>query len=325
MECNRAEDEAVAATTAKKLPIIDLRCDDKTTATALRQACVEFGFFYIVNHGITDEQFAELFEQAKLFFALPLEEKERCNIDRSTNRGYIEYGSERNNPVKQTTGGTKEGYHMGNEMTAERAKASGEVHRANKWPQEAVVPHFKTTMIDYYNTICAVGMKLLRIVALALDMEADYFHQFFTKHIALLRVLHYDETLSKPDEGLFGAGEHTDFGMLTLLKTDDVPGLQIQWPDGEWVDVAPIEGAIVVNIADMLERWTNGMFKSTLHRVLNTTGRERYSAPFFFDCNADATIECLPTCCSSESPAKYEPILSGEYLLKKLKEIYPEG
>ncbi|XP_065175727.1 uncharacterized protein LOC135805593 [Sycon ciliatum] len=323
MESDR-EDAAVAASTAKKeLPIIDLSCDDKTTATALRQACVEFGFFYIVNHGITDEQFAELFEQAKLFFALPLEEKEKCSIDISTNIGYIGFGSERNNPVKEILGSTKEGYHIGKEMTAEQAEASGEMHRANKWPQEAVVPHFKSTMIDYFKAICAVGMKLLRIVALALDMEADYFHQFFTKHIAKLRILHYNETLSNPEEGLYGAGEHTDLGMLTLLKTDDVPGLQIQWPDGEWVDVAPIKGAIVVNIADMLERWTNGMFKSTLHRVLNTTGRERYSSPF--DCNTDATIECLPTCCSSENPAKYEPILSGEYLLKKVNAIYADG
>eukprot|EP00117_Sycon_ciliatum_P039142 scpid93160/ scgid28972/ Probable iron/ascorbate oxidoreductase DDB_G0283291 len=322
MEDCRSENGAAPAG-ERKLPIIDLSLDEHKAAAALREACITFGFFYIVNHGVSDDLIADTFKQSERFFSQPLEEKQKC-ASGVLLKGYYGMGEETVDPVKQTTGGTKESFEFSQERSPDKAIATPErpFHGPNVWPEEATLPGFKQTMLNYFEGMFDAGMRLLRVLALALELEPTFFVEHYTDSVATARLLHYDATLSDTDAGLYACGEHTDYGMMTLLKTDDVPGLQIQWPDGEWVDVYPLERAFIVNIADMLEHWTNGLFRSTNHRVLNTTGRERYSIPLFFDSNMDVKVECLPTCCSAENPAKYDPVMSGTWLLEKLQATY---
>eukprot|EP00882_Tetradesmus_deserticola_P026949 GHRQ01029774.1.p1 GENE.GHRQ01029774.1~~GHRQ01029774.1.p1 ORF type:complete len:192 (+),score=75.26 GHRQ01029774.1:466-1041(+) len=164
-------------------------------------------------------------------------------------------------------------------------------------------------------------MRLLRLLALSLALPADYFAPHFTHPMVALRPLHYTAEVSAPASGVFGAGAHSDYGMLTLLATDEVPGLQVHL-DGSWQAVQPLAGAFIVNLGDMLERWTNGLFKSTLHRVINTTGQERYSIPFFFEPNFTTRVECLPCCVTEERPPAYPPTTAGEHLLAKYAQTH---
>lgn len=138
-----------------------------------------------------------------------------------------------------------------------------------------------------------------------------------------IRLLHYANEKSSPDKGVYACGAHSDYGMITLLLTDDQPGLQINFQN-EWIDVPPRPDAFIVNLGDMLERWSNGLFQSTMHRVLTSGEKERYSIPFFYEPNFDAEVKCLPTCCSPENPPKYPPITSGQHLLNKYKETHAD-
>lgn len=134
--------------------------------------------------------------------------------------------------------------------------------------------------------------------------------------MAALRLLHYSARVSDPGNGVFGAGAHSDYGMFTFLVTDETPGLQVLL-EGQWVDVPPLQGAFIVNLGDMLQRWTNDAFRSTLHRVVNRLGQERYSAPFFYEPNFDTHVTCLPGFSSPDNPPRHPPTTSGEYLLGK--------
>lgn len=161
-------------------------------------------------------------------------------------------------------------------------------------------------------------------LALALGLPKTFFDKDFEDPMALLRLLHYAAVKSIPEEGLYAAGEHTDYGMITLLLTDGTPGLQVQTKTGQWIDVAPRKGAFVVNLGDMLERWSNGLFRSTPHRVLTQGETERYSVPFFYEPNFDAHVACLDVCCSQNNPPKFEPTTSGEHLLYKYRQTHAD-
>ncbi|XP_065175724.1 uncharacterized protein LOC135805590 [Sycon ciliatum] len=312
-----------AASEEKKLPVIDLSCDEHTAAAVLRDACIKFGFFYIVNHGVAEEFFDEVFQQAKLFFGQATKDKEKCAADRRISfKGYHGFGNETVDPEKQTRGGTKEAYHVGVEVSAEDAVAAGRPYEPNLWPDAEKLTEFRDVMLRYYERTLEACYRVLRIVALALDLDVEFFRPLCTKHNSILRFLHYDQTISDPASGIFACGEHCDYGVITLLKTDEVPGLQIQWESGEWTDVDYVKGAYIVNIGDLLEHWTNDLFRSTKHRVLNMSGKERYSIPFFCEINSDAVVQCLPSCCSTDKPAKYDPVSAGDYLTMKLSKTY---
>ena len=181
-------------------------------------------------------------------------------------------------------------------------------------------------MEAYQAGLHALALRLVRLLALALDLPASHFEApgFFDRPMMFLRLLQYAPELSQPEEGVFGAGAHSDYGMLTLLATDENDGLQIQpraFPlsasasDAGWMDVPARPGSLIVNLGDMLERWSNGRFLSTRHRVVSKTGRERFSIPFFFEPNFDCQVECLPTCTSPANPPRYAATTAGEYLL----------
>lgn len=302
------------------IPLVDVSADEAVAAARVHKACTESGFFYATGHGIPEELLSEVFRQFKAAFALPQEEKDRLLADEN-NRGYTPFAEETLDPEHQTRGDTKEGFYFGRDIPSNDPEASLPLHGPNQWPSEELLPGFRATITAYFEALTALAHKLLRLLALSLQLPGDYFDPMFVKPMVALRPLHYSAEVSAPTEGVFGCGAHSDYGMLTILATDGVPGLQAHL-QGSWVDVAPVPGAFIINLGDMLERWTNGLFKSTLHRVVNTVGKERYSCAFFFEPNFNTRVEVLPCCVSEHRPAAYPPTTAGEHLLGKYAQTH---
>jgi isopenicillin N synthase-like dioxygenase len=282
--------------------------DYRATVEAVRKACLESGFFYVKGHGIEIES---VLDQMKHFFDLPLLEK-RAVTDATLTRGYTAMREETLDPTKQTVGDTKEGFYINvldiavDDPRYNPSKLAG----PNQWPDPIKCPsmkdheNFKATMLNYMEQVMALTLSISRLIAESLGLPATFFDASLTKEpMATLRLLHYEATTSNTDAGIYACGAHSDYGMITILLTDENDGLQIYDKRGcqEWISVPTMPGCFVVNLGDMLEQWTNGMYCSTLHRVINTTGRERYSAPFFSGPAFDTVVECLNVCCSNDN------------------------
>ncbi|KAH0855266.1 hypothetical protein HID58_013754 [Brassica napus] len=197
----------------------------------------------------------------------------------------------------------------------------------NQWPSENLLPSWRQTMECYYKNVMSVGRKLLGLVALALDLDEDFFIKIgaLNDPAAVVRLIRYPGEVISSDVETYGASAHSDYGTVTLLLTDEVPGLQVCRDKSKqprtWEDVPRLGGAFIVNIGDLMERWTNGLFRSTLHRVM-PVGKERYSVAFFLVPNPDCNVECLKTCCSETSPARFPPILAGDYIKERFRITY---
>jgi isopenicillin N synthase-like dioxygenase len=190
----------------------------------------------------------------------------------------------------------------------------------NLWPE---VKSFQNIMEAYYRSMLALVIDLHRPVAIDLGATEHFFEPAFRNAIAIQRLLYYPPQPGVFDGTLHGAAPHTDYGNLTLLAQDDAGGLELQMRDGTWIDIEPTPGAFVCNIGDCLMRWSNDVYVSNLHRVVNRSGRARYSVAFFGDPAADARVECLPSCTDAAHPPKYEPIDYATYLRKRLTAAYP--
>jgi len=295
--------------------VIDLSQGEEQVAAALKHACESVGFFYLAGHGVSEELMGRLFAANRALFGLPLEQKRAMTAD-ANNRGWTPFREETLDPSVQTTGDTKEGFYFGRDIPADSPEASLPLHGPNQWPREELVPGYRATAEAYLAAMMALGARMLRVLALSLGLPPAHFERHFTSPMVFLRPLHYDATRSDPDAGVFGAGAHTDYGLLTFLATDEVPGLQIH-AGGAWRDVAPRPGCLIVNLGDMLERWTNGRYRSTLHRVVTRGGQERYSVACFYEPNFTARVECLPCCCGPDAPPRYPPTTAGQHILDK--------
>ncbi|XP_010540817.1 PREDICTED: 1-aminocyclopropane-1-carboxylate oxidase-like isoform X2 [Tarenaya hassleriana] len=267
--------------TALRLPIIDLSSPDKiSNSQSIRQACLEHGFFYVKNHGIDEELMEMVFSESNKFFCLPLEEK--ILLLRRDLLGYTPLYAEKLDPSSSSKGDSKESFYFG---SLEGTLAQ---RHPNQWPSEDLLPLWRQTMECYYKNVLSVGRKLLCLIALALNLDENFFKQVgaLNEPAAVVRLLHYPGELNLANEETYGASAHSDYGMITLLATDGVPGLQVCRDKSKrprvWEDVPGINGAFVVNIGDMMERWTNGLFRSTLHRVM-PVGKERYSVRYSFE------------------------------------------
>jgi isopenicillin N synthase-like dioxygenase len=307
-----------------QIPVIDVSAlyggpgEDEMVAQ-IGKACREIGFFYAINHGVPEALIAEVYAEARRFFALPEAEKERVAIEQSAcHRGWFRVGGENLDPAKQAKGDLKEGYKVGRDLapTHERVVAGVPLHGPNQWPD--FLPGWQDVMQAYYDEMVALGRRMIGAFALALGMEENFFEPWLGITMTTLGPLHYPPQSGHITEAQIGAGAHTDYGCLTLLQQDAAGGLQVQRRDGVWVDAPPIPGAYVVNIGDMMERWTNGVFQSNPHRVINISGGERYSLPFFFDPDFYAPVECLPTCLQPGEAPKYAPTTAGAHLLEKI-------
>ncbi|KAG2718346.1 hypothetical protein I3760_03G216200 [Carya illinoinensis] len=306
------ENQSVNGIEAGKISVlncIDLSNPDiHQSVSLLKQACLDSGFFYIVNHGISEEFMDEVFAQSRRMFGLPLSDKMKL-LRNEKHRGYTPVLDEILDPENQVHGDYKEGYYIGVEVAEDDPASEKPFYGPNVWPAPGLLPGWRETMERFHQEALKVSRAVARIIALALDLEVDFFDrpQMLGEPIATLRLLHYEGQVSDPSKGIYGAGAHSDYGLITLLATDDVVGLQIcKDKDAKpqiWEYVPPLKGAFIVNLGDMLERWSNGIFKSTLHRVL-VNGQERYSIAYFVEPSHDCLVECLPTCKSENNPPK---------------------
>jgi isopenicillin N synthase-like dioxygenase len=312
--------------TTPRIPVIDV-ADLFASPAALRAlarrigaAARDVGFFSIVNHGVPERLVADVFAATRAFFALPREVKESVSLERSPHyRGYARIGFEKLDPGRP--GDVKESFNVGREFAPDDpgVLAGKPFHGCNQWPD---LPGFRTTLLTYYDVLLDLVIALHRAVALDLGADEHTFAPDFDHALGVLRLLHYPPHPGDFDERLFGAAPHTDYGNLTLLAQDDVGGLEVRMRDGTWVAVQPEPGAFVCNIGDSLMRWSNDIYVSNPHRVVNRSARERYSVALFGDPNADATIACLPSCAGPERPAKYPPITYAELLRSKYEATY---
>ncbi len=309
------------------LPVISLagmRSGDAAARAAigaeLEQACANSGFFYLVDHGVPPSLTTAVFRESRRFFELPIEQKLELNRAKSfCNRGYEPL---RDQALESgTPPDVKEGFYIGVEVPESdpRVVAHTFGFGPNQWP---ALPGWRETMQTYAHTMSALGALLMRAVALSLRLPEDYFAQYCSDPVAVLRLLRYPPQAANPLPDEKGCGAHTDFGAVTFLLQDDAGGLQV-WDERDgWIYAPPIAGAYVVNLGDMMARWTNDRYRSTRHRVVNLSGRERYSIPFFYDGRADYVISCLPGCLEPGEQPKYPPITAGAHLEERIRESY---
>jgi isopenicillin N synthase-like dioxygenase len=311
------------------LPVIDVSgllgqniADRKAVAAQLHAACLDKGFFYIHHHGVPETLVEYVFKEAAAFFALPAEKKAQVDKSKSkANRGYEPLQGQTLEPG--TPPDLKEGYYIGPEHKPDdpRVVAGMFNHGPNQWPAQQ--PNFRPVMLAYLEVMLDLSARMMRGMALSLDLPEDYFADFCTDVNASVRLLHYPPQPARARPGQKGAGAHTDFGGVTLLRQDDVGGLQVwdQSSDG-WIHADPLPGTFIVNFGDMIARWTNDRYRSTVHRVVNTSGRERYSVPFFFSGNFAHKVECIPTCLAAGETAKYPPTTVEAHMREMYRKTY---
>ena len=325
------------------IPLVDmtpLRGDDPTakakTIDALHVAARDVGFIYISGHGLSPDVIEGLKDAAKKLFALPLDTKMDYYIGKSTNhRGYVPMGEEYyGGPAG---GDLKEAFDTALDLPADDPDylAGNRMLGPNVWPDEVAAQ--KTQVSQYYDAAIALGKDLLRAFATALGVPEDSFVKHVTKPTSQLRLVHYWETDKIVDpaeaegEQRMGIGAHTDFELFTILLPT-APGLQVLNSEGDWIDAPPVEGAFIVNIGDMLETWSNGIYVATSHRV-GKVAEERYSFPLFFATDYHTVVAPLPELVPEGTEPKYPPISAGDHLVaqtnhafKYLKDVkQPEG
>ncbi len=316
---------------ARTLPVINvapLLAGGEAAQTALEigAACRDLGFFYATHHGISAETLRALDAASRTFFVLPEDEKMQIEMPRGGPawRGYFPLGGE----LTSGKPDRKQGVYFGEELGADdpRVAAGLPLHGANLFPE--AVPTLKPAVLSFMREAERAAHAIMEGVALSLGLDSQYFRRTYTAQPTLLfRVFEYPA-----DDGeSWGVGEHTDYGLLTLLAQDHLGGLQVRTPDG-WIEAPPIGGALVVNIGDMLDRLTGGFYKSTPHRVRNVSGKSRLSFPFFFDPGWDAEIVPLPNAAARDDSAERWDRANvhawsgtyGDYLLGKVGKVFPD-
>jgi isopenicillin N synthase-like dioxygenase len=314
-----------------EIPVIDfgpfLWGDDaarRVVAAQIGDACRNIGFFYVANHAVPWATVERFFGLCAEFFAQPVEVKRAIAIEQSTcHRGWFSVGTENLDPAKQTVDGDlKEGIKIGQDLPANHVYVAEGValHGPNQWPARPA--DFTPTARELIGLLTNLGRHVMHAMAMALQLDEAYFDDRLTLPMCTLGPLHYPPQRGQVTEAQLGAGAHTDFGCITLLAQHNVGGLQVRRSDGTWIAAPPIPGTFVVNIGDMMARWSNDVFCSTVHRVVNTSGQERYSMPFFFDPNFDADVSCLPTCATADRPARYATTTGLAHLQEKINESF---
>ncbi|GAA0896744.1 isopenicillin N synthase family dioxygenase [Pseudonocardia zijingensis] len=322
------------------LPLVSLSralssdSERRAEARAIDAANRTVGFLVLTDHGVAADLVDDLYRVTAEFFALPAEIKNRyVTANRAASRGYVP-------PKVRSLAATRERMDGGDLVELFAAglphvpddpyfspEHAGINFRPNVWPAE--IPRFRAVWETYYDAMQALAAQLMSLFATALDLPADFFDDKIDRHISNLFANHYPPILEQPAPGQIRVGEHTDYGSLTLLhQRDEVGGLEVH-VGGRWVPVEPMAGAYVVNIGDLMARWTNDRWISTLHRVQNPPPERlsmgRLSFPFFCQPNYDTVIEALPSCVGPAQPPRYPPISSGENMIRKTERSFSGG
>lgn len=313
----------------EELPVIDIGAlssgssDAKDeAAAALGAAARDIGFCYVSNHGVPHAVIDAFFDRMVQFFELPEEEKMKTRIDAGGERmGYVPVGQQRtNDDDDDAEGDLAEGYEIGLELSPDDPDASYPFYGPTPWPGQP--PGFREAMLDYLDAMIALSRRTLGGLALSLGLEEDLFAPYLKKPIVLLSPRHYPPQSGHITRKRLGVGAHCDYGCLTFIVQDDVGGLQVRNSKGRWIEAKPVPGTFVCNTGQLLERWTNGAFIANTHRVINDSGRARYSAPFFFTPDRDAEIEVLAVCCGPGNPPRYPSVNSGEHYVERMRYMY---
>ena len=310
------------------VPIIDISRDRDAVGAELDEVCRTVGFFQITGHGIDDGIAMRAWTAATRFFDLPLADK--LSVTRPAADypyGYIPVAGE---SLSQSMAGSappdlKEVFNIGpvtapgHELT-DPDEAS--VYSPNLWP--AALPELREAWTAYYAAMRDLGSRLMSLFARGLGLPAEFFDGKIDQHPDALRAINYPERDDVPLPGQLRAGAHTDYGTLTILRQDAVGGLEVLDLNGNWAGVESVPGAFVINIGDLMARWTNDQWHSTLHRVVDPPGAvaaraRRQSMPYFQNANWSAEIACLPTCLAPGEAPKYEPVLAGPHLMGKFR------
>lgn len=303
-----------------EIPIVDIAplldgSDPEGVAREIGHICEHIGFLYVRNHGVPRELIEEAYAMTEAFFDRPFEEKNALNVVHSgeTLRGYIPLDGENVDPTRSRD--LKECFDFGQDE-AEVSPFFGPN------PMPARPAGFRDVMERYHDAMLGLARKLIEAIARSLDLPPDYFARMQQHPITVQRLLHYPSQAGEIREDEIGIGAHTDYGFLTILSQDDNGGLQVRNRAGEWISAPPVADTFVVNIGDMVQTLTNDRYSSTLHRVVNTSGRERYSLPFFIDMDFDAVVEPVPTCTGPDNPPRYEPYIAGEHKFRRYVASY---
>jgi isopenicillin N synthase-like dioxygenase len=303
-----------------EIPVLDIASlvsggDTTALARDFAHAYGTTGFGYIVNHGIDPALRAAVFEAAERFHALPLADKQAIALN-ACHRGYIAINTS-TDVTSDLAEVTKPNQSASFMMMREDSEADTKVYLSgpNQWP---ALEGFRETCAAYADAMSELGRKLMGLALDAIGLRDRALLRAFETPTIWLRLLHYPPQPPGAPDDLYGSAPHKDFGCLTLLAQDAVGGLQVQTPTGAWVDAPPIPEAFVVNVGDMLHRMSNGRLLSTPHRVINTSGRERYSVPFFFDPHVNTVVAPLP----GTGKPRFAPLHFGDFLRSELEAGY---
>jgi isopenicillin N synthase-like dioxygenase len=309
----------------RHVPIVDLSpflagspADKKRVAASVGAACEQIGFLTIVGHGVSPELTLSIYRAAHQFFDLPDMEKRKLPMN-SAGAGY--------SPLQGET--LAAGLGQAAPADLKESLNIGADFAQNLWP--ATPTDLKPAALAYFGAMAALAASLMRLFALALDLPEHFFDDKIDRHRSFLRLINYPDQESDPLPGQLRAGEHTDYGTLTILRSENAPGgLEVRNRDGEWVVVESAPDSFIVNIGDLMMYWTNDRWISTLHRVVNPPRDKRLgsrcqSLVFFHNPNPDAVITCLDSCHGPGNPAKYPPITAGEHLPMKVNKAYRKG
>jgi isopenicillin N synthase-like dioxygenase len=296
------------------------------SAEKLRWVQEEIGFYYIVNHGVSADLIQNAIDQVRALHALPMDEKLKLKVDEDTT-GYV--------PIKSTIyvttdAGENDQYDLNENYRIVRERplnhpsiiAGRRFTGPNKWPSIDLLPDFKSVMLDYYTAMENLGRSLLPLYARALDLAPDYFDDLFTDPTWLTRNVRYPAV--KAEENQFGISPHTDHGFITLLPVSKVPGLEVKTQAGDWMTGDYIDGAMIVNSGDFMQKWTNGRFIATPHRVI-APKEERHISAFFFNPNWDVRSDPLPSCLSDDHPSKFDVTTFHEHLCNYVDRNYTKS
>ena len=305
------------STDAKTIPVIDVSgaiSGDgiNSVADKIYSAAINHGFFYISNHGIDSVLIKKAFAVSKAFFELPEGDKQAVAVDKNQ-RGWLAQGMSRMQGSK--THDLKEVFFWGPHTDADDLDvlARKPLCAVNQWPKD--FPRLYEDLTPYYDAVCQMARKIMSAVAVSLDQPANFFDKAYAKPLARGQMVYYPASTPQDEtEVRFGVAPHTDFGVLTILLQDSSGGLQVQAKSGDWIEAPPIPGTLVCNIGDLLARWSNKRFASTIHRVINRTSHPRYSIPVFFDPHTDTIIDPVDLGVSAND-SLFAPVCTGEYIM----------
>jgi isopenicillin N synthase-like dioxygenase len=314
--------DAPRKASTSEVPVIDLANwlaggSAEPVMQQLDAACKDTGFFYVSGHGVPKHVVSNVFDATRRYFNMEESVRLADRIDDRFRRGFMPYGINRH-PGYQPDLKESYEYALDLPLTDPDVVAGRPLHGPNRWPANA--PWLRPAAEEYFEHTLQLGKNLLRLFALALGQEETFFLQWCQKPMVQSRLFHYPPQ-PHPDPQALGVAPHTDYGMITLLTQDPIGGLELQKREGEWVAAPFVENTFVINLGDMFRVWTNDLYVSNLHRVVNRTGKERYSIPTFFNLDYDTPVQCLSSCLADGVGPKYAPVKSGDYLVKRFREV----